>query len=87
MARPARRRPNGDGSVTRRADGRWMGRFYAWTAAGTRKRVTVYGRTRQEAADRMREAQERNRQGVPGARTGLEARRLARLLARARCGP
>src|SRR5690242_20332210 len=65
MARPARRRPNGDGSITRRADGRWMGRYYAWTTAGTRKRVTVYGRTRQEAADRMREAQERNRQGIP----------------------
>jgi integrase len=65
MARPARRRPNGDGSITKRVDGRWMGRYYAWTAAGTRKRVTVYGRTRQEAADRMREAQERNRQGIP----------------------
>jgi hypothetical protein len=42
-----------------------MGRYYAWTTTGTRKRVTVYGRTRQEAADRMREAQERNRQGIP----------------------
>ena len=65
MARPARRRANGDGSITKRADGRWMGRYYAWTTAGTRKRVTVYGRTRQEAADRMREAQEHNRQGIP----------------------
>ena len=65
MARLARRRPNGDGSITKRADGRWMGRYYAWTTAGTRKRVTVYGRTRQEAADRMREAQEHNRQGYP----------------------
>ncbi len=65
MARPARRRVNGDGSLTKRADGRWMGRYYAWTSAGTRKRVTVYGRTRQEAADKMREAQERNRQGIP----------------------
>ena len=63
--RTARRRVNGDGSLTRRADGRWMGRYYAWTSAGTRKRITVYGTTRQEAADRMREAQERNRQGIP----------------------
>ncbi|HEY5356183.1 MAG TPA: tyrosine-type recombinase/integrase [Streptosporangiaceae bacterium] len=63
--RTARRRVNGDGSLTRRADGRWMGRYYAWTSAGTRKRITVYGQTRQEAADRMREAQERNRQGIP----------------------
>jgi integrase len=65
MARPARRRVNGDGSLTKRADGRWMGRFYAWTSSGIRKRITVYGRTRQEAADKMREAQERNRQGIP----------------------
>jgi len=65
MARLTSRRVNGDGSITKRADGRWMGRYYAWTSAGTRKRVTVYGHTRQEAADRMREAQERNRQGIP----------------------
>ena len=64
MSRP-RRRVNGDGSIARRADGRWMGRYYAWTSAGARKRITVYGKTRQEAADRMREAQERNRQGIP----------------------
>ena len=59
------RRVNGEGSITHRADGRWMGRFYAWTAAGTRKRVTVYGKTRKEAAARMREAQERNERGIP----------------------
>jgi integrase len=61
----AGRRLNGEGSVTRRADGRWMGRFYAWTSAGTRKRITVYGRTRKEATEKMREAQEHNRQGIP----------------------
>ena len=53
----AGRRLNGEGSVTRRADGRWMGRFYAWTTTGTRKRITVYGRTRKEATEKMREAQ------------------------------
>jgi integrase len=42
-----------------------MGRYYAWTSVGTRKRITIYGKTRQEAADKMREAQERNRQGIP----------------------
>jgi hypothetical protein len=65
MAHLARRRVNGDGSLTKRADGRWMGRYYAWTSTGARKRVAVYGKTRQEAADRMREAQARNRQGIP----------------------
>jgi integrase len=65
MPRPARRRVNGDGSLTKRADGRWMGRFYAWTSAGTRKRITVYGKTRKETAARMHEAQERNERGIP----------------------
>ena len=62
---PPKRRASGEGSIARRADGRWMGRFYAWTTAGTRKRITVYGRTRQQVTERMREAQERNRQGIP----------------------
>jgi integrase len=61
----AGRRLNGEGSITRRADGRWMGRFYAWTTTGTRKRIAVYGRTRKEATEKMREAQEQNRQGIP----------------------
>ena len=62
---PPRRRVNGEGTITRRAAGRWMGRFYAWTTAGTRKRITVYGHTRQQVTERMREAQEHNRQGIP----------------------
>jgi integrase len=62
---PPGRRLNGEGSITLRADGRWMGRLYAWTSAGTRKRVTIYAATRKQAADRMRELQERNRQGIP----------------------
>jgi integrase len=62
---PPGRKLNGEGSISLRADGRWMGRFYAWTAAGTRKRVSVYGATRKQAADRLREAQERNSQGIP----------------------
>ncbi len=62
---PHARRATGEGSITHRADGRWMARFYAWTSAGTRKRITVYGRTRRQATERMREAQEPNRQGIP----------------------
>jgi integrase len=60
-----RRRVNGEGSVTRRADGRWMGRFYAWTSSGTVKRMTVYGKTREQVTAIMHDAQLRNRQGVP----------------------
>ena len=32
---PPGRKLNGEGSISLRSDGRWMGRFYAWTAAGT----------------------------------------------------
>ncbi len=64
MASPGRRL-NGEGSVTLRSDGRWMGRFYGWTSTGTRKRVTVYGSTRREVAEKLRQAQERNSAGVP----------------------
>jgi integrase len=60
-----RRRVNGEGSITRRTDGRWMGRFYAWTSSGTVKRITVYGRTREQVTAKMRDAQNRNRQGIP----------------------
>src|ERR1700684_1092180 len=60
-----RRRVNGEGSITRRADGRWMGRFYAWTSSGTVKRMTVYGTTREQVTAKMHDAQLRNRQGVP----------------------
>ena len=62
---PPGRKLNGEGSISLRADGRWMGRFYAWTASGARKRVTVYGTTRQQVTNRLREAQERNSQGIP----------------------
>lgn len=60
-----RRRVNGEGSITRRTDGRWMGRFYAWTSSGTVKRITVYGKTREQVTAKMHDAQIRNRQGIP----------------------
>lgn len=43
------RRANGEGSIYRAKDGRWVGATYAETNAGGRKRVVVYGRTRAEA--------------------------------------
>ena len=43
-----KRRGNGEGSVTRRADGRWMGRI---VVDGTRR--TVYGKTQREAVARL----------------------------------
>ena len=40
------RRANGEGSVYRAKDGRWVGATYADTNSGGRKRVVAYGQTR-----------------------------------------
>ena len=60
-----RRRINGDGSVYKRADGYWVGAFYARTTSGTRKRVVVYGKTLDEARDKLGKAQQQARAGIP----------------------
>jgi hypothetical protein len=61
-----RRRVNGDGTICGpRKDGRYVGAFYAPTTAGTRKRIYVYGRTREEARERLLEEQAKVQQGIP----------------------
>jgi integrase len=60
-----RRRINGDGSVYKRQDGYWAGAFYARTTSGARKRVVVYGKTLQEARDKLLKAMQLARSGVP----------------------
>ena len=47
------RRTNGEGSVYRRQDGRWVGATFAHRNAGGRKRVYVYGRPRAEAREKL----------------------------------
>lgn len=47
------RRANGEGSVYRAKDGRWVGATYADTNTGGRKRVIVRGRTRAEAKAKL----------------------------------
>jgi integrase len=49
------RRGNGEGSSTRRKDGLYMGRYTVQTAAGT-KRKALYGKTRQEVAEKLTRA-------------------------------
>ena len=52
----ARKNANGRGSRPRkRADGRWEARYWMESPEG-RKRRSVYGETRKEAADKLREA-------------------------------
>ena len=60
-----RHRANGDGSVYKRQDGYWVGAFYAYTTSGARKRVVVYGKTLDEARDKLGKAQQKARSGVP----------------------
>lgn len=76
--RSRRRRLNGEGTISGpRKDGRYVGAFYARTSAGTIKRVYVYGKTREQARDRMVEEQSKAIRGIPAA---AESWRLAAYL-------
>jgi hypothetical protein len=46
------RRGNGEGSIHRRRDRRWEGRYAVHTAEG-RKQKTVYGKTRKEVSEKL----------------------------------
>jgi integrase len=46
------KRSNGEGSISRRKNGGWMGQYTVYTADG-RKRKTVYGKTRKEVAKKL----------------------------------
>ncbi|MCZ7415300.1 tyrosine-type recombinase/integrase [Streptomyces sp. WMMC897] len=59
------KRANGEGSVTRRKDGTYHGRVYVTTASGLRKRVSVYGKTRDEVRAKVTELQSQEAKGVP----------------------
>jgi len=59
-----RQRSNGDGSLYRRRDGYWVGAFYAPTVSGGRRRIVVYGKTREQARDKLTKAQQEARAGV-----------------------
>ena len=48
----SKKRGNGEGSITKRKDGRWMARYTVHTAKGPKRRH-VYGKTRKEAADKL----------------------------------
>jgi integrase len=50
-----RKRGNGEGSITKCKDGRWMAHYTAHTAKGPKRRH-IYGRTRQEVAAKLAKA-------------------------------
>src|SRR3712207_801648 len=49
------RRGNGEGTITRRRDGRWEARYTEQTAGGPKRRV-LYGKTRAEVAAKLTKA-------------------------------
>jgi integrase len=51
----AKKRGNGEGSISRRKNGGWMAQYAVYTAEG-RKRKTLYGKTRQEVATKLARA-------------------------------
>jgi len=51
----SKKRGNGEGSITKRKDGRWMARYIVHSSEGPKRR-TVYGRTRQDVAAKLAKA-------------------------------
>ncbi|MFF4040688.1 tyrosine-type recombinase/integrase [Streptomyces sp. NPDC001816] len=67
----AKRRANGEGTITKRADGRYQAAAYVYRPDGTRTRKFVYGKTRQEVAEKLTQLQEKTRQGIPAAESTM----------------
>ncbi|ARQ67493.1 tyrosine-type recombinase/integrase [Streptomyces marincola] len=65
------KRANGEGTITKRSDGRYHAAAYVYRPDGTRTRKFVYGKTRAEAADKLTEIQEKTRQGIPVATSSM----------------
>ena len=59
------KRGNNEGTITRRKDGRWEARIsLGRDAAGKVKRITLYGKTRQDVADKLTKALHDKQQGT-----------------------
>ena len=59
------RRGRGEGSITKRADGRWMAQADLGWQGGKRHRKTLYGRTKRAVQDKLRKTLQRIEQGLP----------------------
>jgi integrase len=61
----AKRRPNGEGTIYRRKDGRWEGALFVATNTGTRKRLRFYGDSRDVVHRLLTEEQLKASRGIP----------------------
>ncbi|WP_433609529.1 tyrosine-type recombinase/integrase [Dactylosporangium sp. CA-139114] len=59
------RNPNGEGSIYQRPNGTWAGTAYVLTTDGTMKRKTVYGKTWDQAHQRLVELKAKSHSGIP----------------------
>lgn len=59
------RRGRNEGHIRQRSDGRWEARVDLGYEGPTRRRKSIYGRTREEVADKLVEIQQRVRRGLP----------------------
>jgi integrase len=62
-SRKAGRRGHGEGSIRKRADGRWEATIDLGFDDGKRKRLSVYARTRREVVDKLDELRGQRSQG------------------------
>jgi integrase len=62
---------NGEGSVWQRKDGRWCAAVYLRSTEGGRRRVTVYGKNRQDAKVKLRELLDKVDRNVPATPVSL----------------
>ncbi|WP_410537500.1 tyrosine-type recombinase/integrase [Streptomyces sp. KL2] len=67
----AKRRANGEGTITKRKDGRYHAAAYVYRPDGTRVRKFVYGKTREEVSGKLTEMQEKTRHGIPAATSAM----------------
>ncbi|MFD7729683.1 tyrosine recombinase XerC [Kitasatospora phosalacinea] len=66
------KRANGEGSITRRKDGLYHGRVYVTTTSGLPKRVSVYGKTREEVLEKITALRAQDNQGIPTPDTNVK---------------
>ncbi|MFJ6943137.1 hypothetical protein ACISU4_00455 [Streptomyces wuyuanensis] len=66
------KRANGEGSITIRKDGTYHGRVYVTTTSGIRKRVSVYGKTRDDVREKITNLQAQENQGMPVPDTNMK---------------
>ena len=59
------RRGNNEGSIYKRADGRWTAAVHLGYEGGRRRRKAIYGKTRQEVARKLAAALRAREQGLP----------------------